>query len=398
MYRWKTARTITLVALPTILLMLLVQDVLRIRVDNAFYNCAGAAYSPVSGGYYPYPARGQLRFDWYTPGDTLLLVDEFGRLHRLHFQNGQITVDYQAYWSVGTPSVEWAPGNPTLVAPIRRGVGLFEVPLEMLFYEIPTIPELTDAKISPDGTQLAGLARSSTTDGIPPRLEIFSLTESSPVRAATYKLRHTSVIEEWSPDNRLLALSRAGLSGWYLTYLHVDSGTVTRSLQSRLRRTCAAWAAWAPADPTRIVFSGLDSRTNGYDLFLEALPTEGRQQTRALVNLTNTANNDEINAVWSPDGDRVAFIRVWNRSDAAFSWQRDLFALSEGGDSPEQRLTTSRDGHEHAPIWSTDGESLLFLNWSSIDREWTLRSVSVTTGVETDLLTLPESWYDAGDN
>ncbi len=88
----------------------------------------------------------------------------------------------------------------------------------------------------------------------------------------------------------------------------------------------------------------------------------------ATRNLTGTSGVRERNAVWSPDGERIAFF-----SDADGEYQLYVGHATIGGES---RKLTSRDrGYPHTPRWSPDGRKIAFT-----DETLTLFVIDVATG------------------
>jgi tricorn protease len=70
-------------------------------------------------------------------------------------------------------------------------------------------------------------------------------------------------------------------------------------------------------------------------------------------NLTRNSGARDKDAVWSPDGSRVAFL-----SDR--SGEYELYVMSAAGDGEPSRLTTNTSGYRHTLRWSPDGTKIAF--------------------------------------
>lgn len=70
-------------------------------------------------------------------------------------------------------------------------------------------------------------------------------------------------------------------------------------------------------------------------------------------NITRTPSAREIDASWSPDGSQVAYL-----SDA--SGEYEIWVRPQGGDGNARQVTKDGGIWRFAPVWSPDGEMLLF--------------------------------------
>ena len=72
---------------------------------------------------------------------------------------------------------------------------------------------------------------------------------------------------------------------------------------------------------------------------------------------TTISGGDELQAVWSPDGESIVFVAMTNRNAAAYSeTNTDLFQVSANGGEP--RRLTSGENNYLGPRFSPDGKSL----------------------------------------
>src|SRR6266571_4963767 len=90
----------------------------------------------------------------------------------------------------------------------------------------------------------------------------------------------------------------------------------------------------------------------------------------ALAQRRSITEKDLFNFVWisdpqvSPDGTRVAFVRV-TVNEKKDGYNTSIWSVStSGGDAPHQ---LTKGGHDSAPRWSPDGKYLLFLRATEKD-------------------------------
>ncbi len=70
-------------------------------------------------------------------------------------------------------------------------------------------------------------------------------------------------------------------------------------------------------------------------------------------NLSNSSGSKEKNAVWSPDGEWIAFISDKTGED-------ELYIISQDGKGKEIRITNDGHVYRFLPVWSPDSKKLLF--------------------------------------
>ena len=127
---------------------------------------------------------------------------------------------------------------------------------------------------------------------------------------------------------------------------------------------------------------------DGESLLLEArgelllLPLDDDEEPE---NLTRTSGAREKDGVFSPDGERLAFI-----SDR--SGEEELWVADADGANAKQ-LTSDGNGYRFRPIWSPDGSFILFA-----DKTLRLMMVDATSGkaTEVDRGEYDDAWYRWG--
>jgi Tol biopolymer transport system component len=141
---------------------------------------------------------------------------------------------------------------------------------------------------------------------------------------------------EWSPDGSMIAFS-TGCDG--IMVMRAD-GTGVRSVVPSDGNDCPGSPTWS-ADGTSVAFH------NDGDLFVVGL--DGTD----LRNLTSTSEAYEAGPAWSPDGDRIAFVRAVGGDGSSEIWTM----------SPTGTDLTLVAGGELSPlfsaVWSPDGQYLL---------------------------------------
>jgi Tol biopolymer transport system component len=187
-----------------------------------------------------------------------------------------------------------------------------------------------DPAWSPDGSLIA-FARSSAKG-----ISVFVADADGRNQRALTDPSLSAQEPEWSPDGSMIAFS-AGCEG--IMVMRAD-GTAVRSVVPSDGNDCPGSPTWS-ADGTSLAFH------DDGELFVVGV--DGTD----LRNLTNTFEAYEANPAWSPDGDRIAFVRAADGDGSSEIW-----TMSPTG--TDLRLVA---GGELSPlfsaVWSPDGQYLL---------------------------------------
>ncbi len=221
-----------------------------------------------------------------------------------------------------------------------------------------------------------------STDGETARVWISQVGEDDPIRISPRNAHARSV--SWSPDQRHLAWVAGGDIPLLMLYT-VDSGE-TELLVSGIDPDQPP--VWAPesdrvayvadaedspdiymvdivtGDQTRLTFSDEREQVGdwspdgqwlvftraGHDGLLLRNPTG--------VNLIELTDGADVNPVWSPKGDRIAFLRDTGQG-------HDLFVLrptksDDWADDTDEEAVAHSEYDETSPSWSADGRRLAF--------------------------------------
>jgi Tol biopolymer transport system component len=143
----------------------------------------------------------------------------------------------------------------------------------------------------------------------------------------------------WSPDGRRIAFMRLGIGGhvnslgnlWDVYVMNADG----RGQRRLARDTWLAAPVWSP-DGQRVAFV---ARRAGKDE-LHVVSADGSRERK----LTSASR---ATPAWSPDGRRIAFVRSF-----------DVYVMNVDG-TGQRNLTRSTE-REFGPLWSPDGQRIVF--------------------------------------
>ncbi len=222
-------------------------------------------------------------------------------------------------------------------------------------------------------------------------IALYDVSGAEPVQTDTFRLKRIAIsqILGWSNDGQVIAVSQYDKNGEIPYYIFVDSGRVEKSLYRESLHNCVADGQWSPNEPI-LSFSGQNEDTEGWDIFLETVASPNSKEW-SLVNLTNTPREDEVNVVWSPDGNHLAYVKVYR--DAADNLRQELFVLNPNDALPTPiQLTVTPDALVDSPWWISDTE-IAYLTWSPAELIWSLNTVSLDEPEPKKIAEIPQLWY-----
>jgi len=201
-------------------------------------------------------------------------------------------------------------------------------------------------------------------DHVPPGLDIMAMQLGS-----TFGGFHSSYDSQWiaytNSENR---------DDWDIYVVREDY-----SDQRQLTGTsgCDWWPVWSPNNQQIAFLSGWEGESN---IFLVSANGEGAKQ---VTNLPGT----NFQMSWSPNGQRIAFVSsVYD--DEQRSVKQDIYLVNSDGTHLVQ-LTDTATEHEANPIWSPDGEYILYETYNIRDKNlWTIDLLKVDGSNRTRLITL----------
>jgi TolB protein len=173
-----------------------------------------------------------------------------------------------------------------------------------------------------------------------------------------------SISPNWSPDGKNLVFSTLTEENWVLRTINVSTGR-TQDISDWPGQSLSP--SFSPVNPDIIAFSA--SRDGNNEIY--TCRTDGKNLRR----LTNHYKLD-LSPTWSPDGKKIAFT-----SDR--SGQPMIYVMNSDG-SGVHRLTDRLNAYEGSPCWSPRGDRLVFV--VLFDRSFDIATAS-PSGDDTVILT-----------
>ena len=207
-------------------------------------------------------------------------------------------------------------------------------PLEVTWENIYTRNRgASQAALSPDGTQVAVVAR--TTD----RAGIF-LVPTDGSAEPKFWIRGSSPV--WTADGKQIIFSRGG-DFWMVELGSKDATAITKE-----RRGGRA-AQLSPDQKTLAYYSG---RSGSQDIWL--VPVDGSEEPKQLTKKSMAQDDRRFAPAWSPNGKQIAYF--CNKNDY---WEDDIW-LVDVTSGEEQQISRGLMAMS-TPVWSPDGTQIALM-------------------------------------
>ena len=191
----------------------------------------------------------------------------------------------------------------------------------------------SQAALSPDGTQVAVVAR--TTD----RAGIF-LVPTDGSAEPKFWIRGSSPV--WTADGKQIIFSRGG------DFWMVELGSKNATAITKERRGGRA-AQLSPDQKTLAYYSG---RSGSQDIWL--VPVDGSEEPKQLTKKSMAQDDRRFAPAWSPDGKQIAYF--CNKNDY---WEDDIW-LVDVTSGEEQQISRGLMAMS-TPVWSPDGTQIALM-------------------------------------
>ena len=279
-----------------------------------------------------------------------------------------------------TEPTTWRPGLLWIDDLDERGLGdLFAAEADGSGARRLVDGEVISAVWSPDGRRIAIMRDDLDADDSEPvhRYGIYVVNaDGTDLRLVTPTVAEPYTSSgglTWSPDGTTLAYHDGVCTtmGCHVSLWTVDvaTGTTTRLTMG----ACDFAPAWSP-DGDRIAFV----RYVGTASQVWSVAPDG-SDLRAVTPLFDAATNplsDYISSpAWSPDGAVIAYERGW-----------DVWLVGADGANARPLLDDSSDAWRHSPVWAPDGSRLVVLDWGD-DGQYQMLVVSPDGIVERAIAT-----------
>ena len=229
---------------------------------------------------------------------------------------------------------------------------------------------------SPDGTLLAFRRAADMTAGAPEDIVVVAADGSHPTVVTTAPIQGGPKRLEWAPDSRsILATEQFDKAIWLF------DATTAKPARTIATNAFALDRPFQPPDGTSILM-GRDTAF-GRQMFVLNLATA--KETR----LFGGGSGDDIGSVrWSPDGKQI----VYNDSPPDNANMQRLYIVNADGTGGHQITSAPGIWYDIDAAWSPDGSRIAFIRYQNVGKDWLVRPIGIytlATGKVTDLGPLP---------
>ncbi len=242
---------------------------------------------------------------------------------------------------------------------------------------IVTGPEIdTEPVFSPDGTHLAFRRAADATAGVPEDIVVVAADGSHPTVVTTSPIPGGPKRLEWAPNSQsILATQQEDKAIWLF------DATAAEPARTIATNAFAFDRPFQPPDGSAILMG----RETDVGRQVVVVDIATGQETR----LVGGGAGDDIGMVrWSPDGTQV----VYNDSPPSDATSQRLFIVNADGTGRHQVTSAPGTWYDINAAWSPDGKRIAFIRYENVGPEWLVRPIgiySLATGKVTDLGPLP---------
>jgi Tol biopolymer transport system component len=229
---------------------------------------------------------------------------------------------------------------------------------------------------SPDGTLVALRRAAGTTAGTPEDIVVVAADGSHPTVVTTAPIPGGPKRLEWAPDSQsILAMEQEDKAIWLF------AATAAEAPRTIATNAFAFDRPFQPPDGAAILI-GKDTDL-GRQVFVLDLVTG--KETRVV----GGGSGDDIgSARWSPDGTQI----VYNDSPPDNATMQRLYIVNANGTGGRQITSAPGTWYDINAAWSPDGSRIAFIRYELVGADWLVRPIgiySLATGKVTDLGPLP---------
>ena len=191
----------------------------------------------------------------------------------------------------------------------------------------------------------------------------------------------------WSPDGGQIAFSSNRQGNWEIFIMNAD-GTDLRQITNDGNGNLSP--VWSPDGQTMAFAS---KRDGNWEIYTMPTPDSQGQLTGEGIRLTFSEGND-LSPIFSPQGDRIAF-ESNREGDVEVFVMPVPASQAQANGSNQQNLSNVPYADDHGPVWSPDGQRLVF--YSNREGNWDLFTMTATGENVINLTKSPELDEQAPD-